>query len=96
VGTLRRDCLDHVLVFSERHAERILREYVCYYRGRPHRSLRTQPPAGARWLAPGQAATSRDLIATPILGGLHHRYAFSSAGLPILRDRSEFLRRTGL
>ena len=46
VGTFRRDCLDHVLVFSERYAERILREDVRYYHGRPHRSLRTQPPAG--------------------------------------------------
>jgi transposase InsO family protein len=79
VGTLRRDCLDHVLLFGERHAERILREYVRYYHGRPHRSLHAQPPAGARWLAPGRAATSRELTATPVLGGLHHRYAFPSA-----------------
>jgi transposase InsO family protein len=93
VGTLRRECLDHVLVFSERHAERILREYVrpvvpdrtkaaAYYHGRPHRSLRTQPPAGARWLAPGRPVTSRELTATPVLGGLRHRYAFPSAGCP--------------
>jgi hypothetical protein len=69
-----------VLVFSERHAERVLREYVRYYHGRPHRSLRTQPPAGARWLPPARAATSRELTASSVLGGLHHRYAFSSAG----------------
>jgi putative transposase len=94
VGTLRRD-LDHVLVFSERHAERILREYVRYYHGRPHRSLRAQPPAGARWLAPKQPAKSHDLTATPVLGGLHHRYAFPSArsSPPTL---IEFLRRTAL
>jgi hypothetical protein len=49
VGTLRRDYLDHILVFSESHAERILREYVRYYHGRPHRGLRTRSPAGARW-----------------------------------------------
>jgi putative transposase len=46
VGTLRHDCLDHILVFGELHAERILREYVRYYHGRPHRSLRAQPPRG--------------------------------------------------
>jgi putative transposase len=80
VGTLRRDCLDHVLVLSERHAERILREYVGYYHGRPHRSLRIQPPMGTRWLAPRRAGTSRELTAIPVLGGLHHRYAFPSAG----------------
>jgi putative transposase len=80
VGTLRRDCLDHVLIFGERHAERVLREYVRYYHGRPHRSLRAQPPDGARWLAPRLAATSRELTAIPVLGGLHHRYGFPSAG----------------
>jgi transposase InsO family protein len=85
VGTLRRDCLDHVLVFGERHAERILRDYVRYYHGRPHRGLRAQPPAGARWLAPGRPATSRELVATPILGGLHHEYGFSPArGRPLV------------
>jgi transposase InsO family protein len=80
VGTLRRDCLDHLLVFGERHTERVLREYVRYYHARPHRSLRAQPPAGARWLAPARAATSRDVTAIPVLGGLHHRYGFPSAG----------------
>ncbi len=73
VGTLRRDCLDHIMVFGDRHAERVLREYLRYYQGRPHGSLRNQPPAGARWLAPGRAATSRELTATQVLGGLHHR-----------------------
>ena len=82
----RRDCLDHVLVFSERHAERILREYVRYYHGRPHRSLRAQRPAGARWLAPARPATSRELTATPVLGGLHHRYASGRRAPPLLRD----------
>jgi hypothetical protein len=80
LGTLRRDCLDHMMVFSERHAERILNEYVRYYHGRPHRSLRARPPAGARWLAPARAATCRQLTAISVLGGLHHRYGFLSAG----------------
>jgi len=69
-----------MMVFSERHAERILRDYVRYYDGRPHRSLRTQAPAGARWLAPARAATSRELIAIPGLSGMHHRYGFRLAG----------------
>jgi hypothetical protein len=74
VVSLERRRIVHVGVTA-----RILREYVRYYHGRPHRSLRAQPPAGARRLAPGRAATSRELTATPVLGGLHHRYAFSSA-----------------
>jgi putative transposase len=65
VRTLRRDCLDHVLAFGERHTERVLREYIRYYHGRPHRSQHAQPPTGARWLAPARAATSRELTAIP-------------------------------
>jgi hypothetical protein len=68
------------MVFGERHAERILREYVRYYHGRPHRSLRTQAPAGARWLAPARAVTYRELTAIPVLGASHHRDGFPSAG----------------
>jgi transposase InsO family protein len=55
VGTLRRDCLDHVLVFNDRRAERIVREYVRYHHGRPHRSLHAQPPAGPRRLGPARS-----------------------------------------
>ena len=69
-----------MMVFSERHAQRILNEYVRYYHGRPHRSLHAQPPAGAHWLAPARAVTSRELIAIPVLSGMHHRYGFRSAG----------------
>ena len=55
---MRRDRLDHVLVFGDRRAERVLRESIRYFDGRSHRTLRAQPPAGARWLAPARAATS--------------------------------------
>ncbi len=58
VGTLRRDCLDHVLVLGERHAERVRREYNRYYHGRPHRSLRAQP---AGWRALARSGTSRHI-----------------------------------
>ena len=45
VGTLRRECLDHVFVFNERHLQRLLDEFVGYYnRHRPHRSLDQRPP----------------------------------------------------
>jgi transposase InsO family protein len=81
IGTLRRDCLDHVLVFGERHAEPILREYVDYH-VRPHRSLHLQPPSAARWLQPARPATSRRLASTPVLGGLHHTYAFLPSPSP--------------
>ena len=80
IGTLRRDCLDHMLVWDERQAERLLREYVRYYDGRPHRGLRLQPPGGQHWLAPARPPPTTALVGLPILGGLHHRYGVSSDG----------------
>ena len=72
VGTLRRECLDHVFIFNERHLQGVVDEFVGYYnRQRPHRSLAHRPPY------PVSAATSPPrgaVIAEPVLGGLHHVY----------------------
>jgi transposase InsO family protein len=69
IGTIRRECLDHVIVFGEPHLRRMLTEFAAYYnRMRTHRSLGLD--------APLQRATQRKGMITsrPILGGLHHQY----------------------
>ena len=48
IGTLRRECLDHMLITGPRHLAAVLREFVDHYNThRPHRSLDQHPPAGA-------------------------------------------------
>ena len=78
IGTLRRDCLDNLIVLDERHAERILREYLRYYRGRPHRGLRMQAPAGSRWLPPVRPVRAKAVRSRSVLGGLHHEYGIAA------------------
>jgi hypothetical protein len=67
-----------VIVVDERHAERILREYVRYYHGRPHRGLQMQAPLGARWLPPVRPTPASAVRSLAVLGGLHHEYAVAA------------------
>jgi len=67
-----------------------------YYNGRPNRSLRSQPPAGVRWLALGRATTSRELTVIPAVRGLHHRYGFAAGDPSLLRDRIGVLSRLAI
>ena len=77
IGTIRRECLDHVIVVSERHLRAVLGEFVDYYNGaRPHRSLALEPPTGPRELPP-PSERSR-VVAAPVLGGLHHVYDWAA------------------
>jgi transposase InsO family protein len=72
IGTLRRECLDHILITGPRHLEVVLREYVQHFNThRPHRSLDQQPPAGPT--PPPSGATIRPLRRDR-LGGLVHEY----------------------
>src|SRR6266540_727073 len=69
IGTIRRECLDHMIVFGETHLCRILRKYTAYYNvSRIHRSLNKDAPFH-RTIERVGAITSR-----PVLGGLHHQY----------------------
>jgi transposase InsO family protein len=73
IGSFRRELLDHVVVFNERHLRQLLRQYVAYYHhDRTHLALAKETPAGRCPLAPRQAYAA--VVALPRLGGLHHRY----------------------
>ena len=71
LGSVRRECLDHLLVLGERHLRQTLKEYAAYFnRARPHQGLGQrvpQPPLPA-------TACGGPVAAIPVLGGLHHDY----------------------
>ena len=72
IGTIRRECVDHLIVFGEGHLRRILASYAAYYNGlRTHRALNQDAPVH-RAVEPIGAITSR-----PVLGGLHRQYCRS-------------------
>ena len=72
IGTLRRECLDHLLITGPRHLDVVLREYVQHFNAhRPHRSLDQRPPTDSTPLCSG--ATVRPLRRDR-LGGLIHEY----------------------
>ncbi len=71
VGSIRRECLNHVIVLSERHLRRILHSYFEYYHeSRTHLSLDRNSPA-PREIEPPERGK---VIAIHQVGGLHHRY----------------------
>jgi transposase InsO family protein len=70
IGSIRRECLDHVIVFNERSLKRILRSYIDYYHNfRTHLSLGKDAPA-TRQIQPSEFGR---VIEMPVVGGLHHR-----------------------
>lgn len=76
VGTIRRECLDRILIFGRRHLESVVHEYVEHYNGhRPHRSLGQQPPQPqALASAPPTNVDPSRLKRTDRLGGVIHEY----------------------
>jgi transposase InsO family protein len=66
LGSLRRECLDHVLVLDGRHFQRVVAEYGRYHNAaRPHQAIHQQTPAPAERPAEG------NIVALRVLGGLH-------------------------
>jgi len=71
IGTIRQDCLDHILPMGERHLLQTLTAYVRYYNeSRTHQSLDGDAPVSQR----AESAPAFELVSERVLGGLHNRY----------------------
>jgi putative transposase len=86
IGTIRRECLDWLIPFSEAHLRRILKSWIIHYnRGRPHMVLGPgvpdPPPAVPRSMPKGRhlLAAFGSVRGTAVLGGLHHEYSLAPA-----------------
>lgn len=74
IGSIRRECLEHMVILNQRHARRVLRNYLAYYhRSRTHLALAKDAPAPRTIMRQGE------IIAIPQVGGLHHRYERQAA-----------------
>ena len=71
IGSIRRDCLDHVIVLHERHLRRLLTDYFSYYHHwRTHQALEMDCPMPR----PVQRPELGPIMEIPEVGGLHHHY----------------------
>jgi hypothetical protein len=71
IGSIRRECLDHIIIFDEHHLRGVLSRYFQYHqRTRTHISLTKDCPLPRRIQPPSAGI----IIAFPEVGGLHHRY----------------------
>lgn len=76
IGTIRRECLDHMIIFHEGQLHKILKEFFDYYhRIRPHKSLADDAPDGREV----EDDMEKKIVAFPVLGGLHHHYTRQAA-----------------
>jgi len=76
IGSVRRECLDHLLVFGEGHLQRVLDQYRAYYNTcRPHQGIgQRRPDTFDRPARAPDLVVRHDVISRPVLGGLHHDY----------------------
>lgn len=71
IATIRRECLDHMIILGERHLRRTVKRYAAYYNGvRTHLSLEKDSPQGRLVQFPGEGT----IRSRPHCGGLHHKY----------------------
>lgn len=76
IGSIRRDCLDHIIILHQRHLQRVLSNYFSYYHAwRTHLSLNMDCPLTRPVARPDMG----EVIAIPEVGGLHHHYERQAA-----------------
>ena len=76
IGTLRRECVDHLVVLNDAHLRRVLHAYLAYYHAtRTHLSLDKDAPEPR----PVEYPDRGRIVKTPMVGGLHHRYSRRAA-----------------
>ena len=74
MGSLRRECLDHILIHDARHLERVTKEYTAYFnQERPHQGIEQQIPD--QYDLPRSKPTRGQVTSKSILGGLPHSYS---------------------
>jgi transposase InsO family protein len=80
IGSLRRECLDHVLVLNDGHLRRMLDEYAGFYnQARPHQGIeQRRPDSFAKPALSLPTATADRVTSRPVLGGLHHDYRIAA------------------
>ena len=77
LGSVRRECLDHVIILGKKHALRVLREHVAHFNtGRPHQGIAQRVPTGP--VASTTPCPTGQVVAIPVLGGLHHEYRWAA------------------
>ncbi len=73
MGSVRRECLDHLLIFGDQQLYRAIAEYVRYFnRARPHQGINQRIPEAPR--CERAESSHGKIIAFPVLGGLHHDF----------------------
>ena len=74
MGSLRRECLDHMLIHHDQHLQKVVNEYILFFNEeRPHQGIEQRIPA--YYALPRSNSTKGRIRSKAILGGLHHSYS---------------------
>ena len=79
IGSMKRECLDQILILHQPHLRKVVAEYAQYYnRARPHQGIGQRIPGRYDETAPLEGRSTARVTAKPVLGGLHHSYVRAS------------------